>query len=354
MKLKLLEYLVCSVCQSELDLETQESRDDGEIVNGKLTCKGCQRTYPVLRGIPRMIPGQVESEQQKTAEAFGWEWQHFDDFYADYEEDLFLEWIQPIPREFFRDKVVLDGGCGTGRHTLSSSRFGAQEVIGIDLSDAVETAYRTVGHLPNAHIVQADIYQLPFRRGSQAQFDFIYSIGVLHHTPDPKKSFLSLVPLLKAGGTIFGWVYGHENNGLVHYGINPLRKLLTSRMPPKMLYYFALFLATILTGMVKGIYRPVNEKPGLQRFKKYLYYNSYFYHISKFDFRHIHTIVHDHLTAPVAFYIKREEFESWFKQAGLEQIELSWRNQNSWRGRGLKPQVLPLLEQTMEETKLPI
>ncbi|MGH8655604.1 MAG: class I SAM-dependent methyltransferase [Gammaproteobacteria bacterium] len=38
---------------------------------------------------------------------------------------------------------------------------------------------------------------LPFAAKS---FDVIFSIGVLHHTPDTKAYFQKLVPLLKAGG----------------------------------------------------------------------------------------------------------------------------------------------------------
>lgn len=337
MKSRLLEYLVCPLCEGKLDLQTQEAQPDGEIITGKLICQKCAHSYGIVRGIPRMIPGQLASDKEKTAENFGWQWQTFREYHAEYEEALFLDWIQPFPREFFKDKVILDGGCGTGRHTYSAAQFGGKEVIGIDFSEAVETAYETVGHLANAHIVQADIYQLPFRRNEQAQFDFIYSIAVLHHTPDPEKAFLSLVPHLKASNSIFAWVYGYENNAIIHFGINPVRKVLTSHLPPRALYYLSFPVALILQALVKGIYKPVNEKPALQPFKKYLYYNSYFYHISKFNLRHNHNIVHDHLTAPTAFYIKREAFEGWFKKAGLKEIGLSWRNENSWRGWAIKP-----------------
>ena len=44
----------------------------------------------------------------------------------------------------------------------------------------------------------------PFRPES---FDVIFSIGVLHHTPDTQAYFAKLVPLLKPGGVISIWVY---------------------------------------------------------------------------------------------------------------------------------------------------
>ena len=104
------------------------------------------------------------------------------------------DWIWPIEPAFFKDKLVLDAGCGIGRHAFFAAAYGAKEVIGIDLSDAVDTAFENVGHLPNAHIVQADIYDPPFRRATAGgDFDFIYSIGVLHHLPDPESGLRSLV-----------------------------------------------------------------------------------------------------------------------------------------------------------------
>jgi hypothetical protein len=47
--------------------------------------------------------------------------------------------------------------------------------------------------------------------------------------------------------------------------------------------------------------------------------------------------VFDHLVAPVAFYIPREEFEGWFTRAGLADVQLAHHNRNSWRGFGRMP-----------------
>ena len=100
----------------------------------------------------------------------------------------------------FQGKVVLEGGCGKGRHTQLAANWGAREVIGVDLSDAVETAFAATRQLENAHIVQADIYHLPLAR----VFDYAFSIGVLHHLPDPRAGFRSLASKVRAGGTYFG------------------------------------------------------------------------------------------------------------------------------------------------------
>ena len=329
MKDSLLAYVVCPACQAELDL-TVLSRDAQEIVDGAPPCRGCGRRYAIVRAVPRLLAGHLAADKQKTADAFSWQWQHFTEMHDRYEEQ-FLDWIHPIPPAFFEKKVVLDAGCGIGRHAYFAARYGAKDVIAMDLSGAVETAFRNIGGLPNAHVIQADILSPPFRRApTEGQFDFIYSIGVLHHLPDPETGFQSLVLCLRSGGTIFGWVYGHENNAVVHRLIDPFRRRVTTRMAPPVLRTIAFPLAVIMQGLIKGVYRPLRGTPAIRRLPAHAYLLS----LSGFSFRQNYNIVFDHLVAPTAFYLKREEFEGWFKRAGLQGIELSWRNQNSWRGRG--------------------
>jgi len=334
MKPGLLDYLVCPACQAKLDL-TVTRRDAQEIVEGSLVCRGCGQGYPIVRAVPRLLAARLAADKQKTADAFSWQWQHFTEMHDEYEEQ-FLDWIDPIGPDFFKDKLVLDAGCGIGRHAYFAARYGARDVIAMDLSDAVETAFRNLGALPHAHVIQADILAPPFRRApGQGQFDFIYSIGVLHHLPDPESGFRSLVGCLRPGGTIFGWVYGHENNALVLRLIDPFRRRITTRLPPPLLRTIAFPLAVIMHGLVKTVYRPLRGTAAVRRLPAYAYLLS----VGDFNFRQNYNIVFDHLVAPTAFYVKREEFEAWFQRAGLEAVELSWRNQNSWRGRGRLPTI---------------
>jgi SAM-dependent methyltransferase len=228
-----------------------------------------------------------------------------------------------------------------GRHAYYAAEFGARDVIAMDLSQAVGTAYRNIGHLPNVHVVQGDLLQPPLRRApARCDLDFAYCIGVLHHLPDPKAGFESLVHHLKPGGTVFAWVYGHENNGIVHNVINPLRRGMASKMSPRALLALSWPITAVLQGVAGGIYHPARRTP----FFKYLPSHAYIDSLAAFSFRHKYAIVFDHLTAPTAFYIKRPEFESWFKELGLEEVEISWRNENSWRGRGSQPSMVATSE----------
>jgi SAM-dependent methyltransferase len=76
--------------------------------------------------------------------------------------------------------------------------------VGVDLSYAIESAHKNIGSRPNVHLAQADLFHLPF---PQKAFDCIFSIGVLHHTPDCRNAVLGLIPFLKDGGTLAVWVY---------------------------------------------------------------------------------------------------------------------------------------------------
>jgi uncharacterized protein YbaR (Trm112 family) len=330
MKKRLLQYLACPACSGEIRLLAVAEKDQEEILEGSLGCAACERHYPIVRGVPRFADlSQIEEEKAATASSFGWEWQHFtqnDERYA----EQFLGWIAPVEPEFFKDKVVLEGGCGKGRHTELSARWGARDHIGIDLSAAVETAFAATKGLENAHIVQADIYHLPLRR----VFDYAFSVGVLHHLPDPKGGFLSLASKVKAGGHLSAWVYGAENNGWITRFVNPLRERVTSRINRRALLHLSKLPTAALYAATKLVYGPLNRSESGSAIARRLFYNDYLSAISGFGWREQHTIVFDHLVAPTAYYISRAEFEQWWEEIGASDVVIGWHNKNSWRGFG--------------------
>jgi SAM-dependent methyltransferase len=328
MKPSLLQYLQCPECAGALELATKHEQE-GEVMEGELSCPDGAHRFPILRGIPRFASlDKVAADKAETAAQFGWQWTHFtqaDERYA----EQFLGWIAPVRPEFFADKLVLEGGCGKGRHTQLAAQWGARAVIGIDLSEAVESAFAVTRNIPNAHVVQADIYNLPF----PPIFDYAFSVGVLHHLPDPRAGFKSLATKVKPGGHLSAWVYGAENNEWITRWVNPLRTSLTSRINPRALLQLSKLPAAALYVATKLIYRPLNQI-GNGTIAQHLFYHDYLLAIADFGWREQHTIVFDHLVAPTAFYISRDEFEEWWREIGATEVSISWHNKNSWRGFG--------------------
>jgi SAM-dependent methyltransferase len=336
MKYDLVYYVVCPECFGRLQcLAVVEA--DGEIETGTLVCQRCGENYPIVRFVPRFVTSTRYplGKDADTADAFGWEWQEFTRLHdtPTYAEQ-FLDWLEPIDSSFFQGKVVLDAGCGMGRFARVSSLFGAKEVLAVDVSDAVESAYHNTRDLPNVHVIQADIYHLPLPRGKDSRIDFVFSIGVLHHLSEPQRGFDALVRCLGQSGKIFVWVYGRENNGWLVRVVDPVRTALTSRLPRRALYVLSWLIAVGLHPVVKVLYRPLSMGDICGWLYQRLPYGAYFSWLGQFRFRHTHHVVFDHLVAPVAFYLSREEIEAWFQLAGVELIDVSWRNRNSWRAYG--------------------
>jgi|SRR5687768_3200416 len=328
MKEKLLDLLACPTCGGDILLAYASKYEEKEIIEGVLSCKKCDREYKIVRGIPRFVDhSKLEADKAATAENFGWQWTNFTQNDPKYSGQL-LGWLQPIKPEFFEGKLVLEGGCGKGRHTKLAAEWGAKEVVGIDLGDGVESAFALTRHLPNAHVVQCDIFKLPFKH----VFDYAFSIGVLHHTPDPKKAFKSLVSKVKKGGYVSAWVYGAENNEWITKLIDPVREGITSKISQPMLYQLSKLPTLSLFLTTKLIYRPANAaaKPIAAK----LFYNDYMNYLGQFGWRVQHNIVFDHLVAPTAFYISRDEFEQWWKEIDARDVEITWHNRNSWCGFG--------------------
>jgi len=333
-KARLLELLACPECGGPLAWgDGTDPGPSGAVEDGTLACGGCGRCYRIQRGIPRLLPDNLSADARHTARAFGWQWRHFVEMHEQYEAQ-FLDWIRPLDAGSFRDRVVLDAGCGIGRHSHFAAVWGARDVVAMDLSDAVETAREVLSAHGNAHVVQGDILRPPFRRdGHGGPFDLVYSIGVLHHMSEPEAGFDSLVGVVHDGGTMFAWVYGYENNAVVRRVIDPLRRHITTRLPPSLMRAIAFPLAVAFHLMVKGVYRPLRET----RVLRLLPLGDYLASLSSFTFRQNYNIVFDQLVAPTAQYLRRAQFDAWFRRAGLRDVELSARNRNSWRGRGRRP-----------------
>jgi SAM-dependent methyltransferase len=335
MRRTLLRWLACPGCGGAFTLAESDTAGE-EVVTGALHCASCEARYPVRGGIPRLLPSVLIEEQQRTAAAFGWQWNHFARLHErDVYVEQLLDWIAPLTASDVRDRVVLDAGCGMGRLAAACATLGAREVVAVDISAAVEAAYANTRDLPNVHVVQADLTALPLRR-DPGPFELIVSIGVLHHLPEPEAGFAALVRHLTVGGTIAVWLYGYENNEwLVRY-VDGVRRRLTSRLPYRALAALSVALALPLEAVLRLVYAPADRWTALRALKRRLPY-PYLLWLSRYGFHHTRHVVFDHLVAPKAEYLTRQTVEAWFAHAGLRDTTITPRNANSWRGYGRRP-----------------
>ncbi len=254
MKPALLNILACPECGGALQIQ-DEMPNGAEIEQGRLKCAACQKSYPIINGIPRFVP------EENYASSFGYQWNMFRKTQLDsnsgipISRDRFLSYSGWSP-ESLKGKTVLDVGCGAGRFTEVALSFGAH-VVAVDYSSAVDACWENMARHPNLNVVQGDIYQLPFVPGS---FDFVFCFGVLQHTPFPERSFKALLPQVKAGGRLSVDVYPKLLRNLFwsKYWFRPI----TRRLSPEKLFRIVPRLVRILLPISKAVGRlPLVGKP---------------------------------------------------------------------------------------------
>lgn len=345
MRKKLLKYLVCPVCKQRLKLVVY-SHTDCQITEGSLICS-CGQKYPIIRGVPRILAGelqqdlsqqypdffyrykdmikcekasfqtQTQKETRATANRFGYEWSRF----PGYDCDNFVEFIAPLSSNFFKGKVGLDAGCGAGRHAGRASEMGA-EIIAVDISPAVDSAYQNNLNNESVHIIQSDIYRLPFR---EELFEFIYSLGVLHHLPEPESSYRTLISHLKKHGAIFIWLYAHSMRKVALEGLRLLAKRLSNDSVRRMAFVCNL----IDYGLFVNFYRFTAKLAVLKKVAKDTFplrlieYATHGYDVALTDW-------FDRLSAPITNYYKESEMKSWLTCSGLHNTRLLMEGDSWW------------------------
>ncbi|MBZ0309662.1 MAG: hypothetical protein K8I82_26595, partial [Anaerolineae bacterium] len=158
-----------------------------------------------------------------------------------------------------------------------------------------------------------------------------------HHTADPAGAFAKLAALIKTGGSLSVWVYGKENNNWIIYGLNPLRKYITSHLPRPLLWLISYLLAIPLFLMIQLVYLPVSRSQRLGFLSRSLFYYDYLCWLGKHcGFQEQALVIFDHLVPEIAEYIPKSELISWFKNANFSHVTITSRANNSWRGFGVK------------------
>jgi SAM-dependent methyltransferase len=165
--------------------------DEGLIENNKIV-------FPFIDGAYRIVNDENYSDN------FGFQWNKFVTAQIDKASTLDLS-----KKRFFattgwhndnlEEKNVLEVGSGAGRFSQIILDYTKANLYSVDYSNAVTANFKNNGPNKKLHLFQATIYQMPF---APAQFDKVFCLGVLQHTPDFEKSVKSLINMVRPGGEL--------------------------------------------------------------------------------------------------------------------------------------------------------
>ena len=320
MRADLLAWLRCPACAAPL---TATAAND--VANAALRCSSCGFDAPIRHGIPRFVDVPDDDTARRTQESFGYEWTHFNDWRPSGETN-FNDYFQSLDLESLRTAVVLDGGCGMGRHALQIAPF-AQRVVAIDFSRAIDQAAANTAGAGNVDCVQADLLALPF---AEASFDFIYSLGVLHHLDRTEQALAGLVRTLKPGGRIRIYLYWkrHGWKGRLLDAVTVARRV-TTRMPFPVLRACCRVLSYGLFGGVVLPYRALSTA-GVRRNEEWPLFV-----YSKYPFTVLYNDQFDRFSAPIEKRYDPDDVRALLERAGL--VNIAVRPCFGWIADGTRP-----------------
>jgi SAM-dependent methyltransferase/uncharacterized protein YbaR (Trm112 family) len=327
-----------------------------DVIEGALRCEGCGANFPIINGVPRLLRGALLARLQPRYPCFFARHPEFlppaatvydplaDTFESLTRQRLDLrppgpgfahEWTEHLRRnlgkalslESLYDQLILDVGCGFGRHLYVACQHGA-EVVGVDLSAGVDIARQNNLTHPRCHLVEADILEHPL---PVERFDVVWSFGVLHHMPRPRAGFDAAVSFARPdGGLVIIWVYGYRGMAL-SYRLSHMRSL--HRVVCKLSTTTRVRASKLVAALLSALYwEPLRiaKVVGLERSVLALPLTSYIEHgwVGRV------TAVHDRLSTPITYFHDRDEILMWCRAAQLVQVCVEDTNRRGWRAHG--------------------
>lgn len=224
-------------------LRSPRSRSPMHVEGSELVSDDGGERYPILKNVPRLAGDPYVG-------SFGRQWNRYEVVRPEEDEATFEAKTGVSPAEM-AGKRVLDAGCGGGRYARLLGEHGAN-LLGIDLSSAVDKAAEMCAGLPNVQIVQGDLLDPPV---VEEAFDLVFSIGVLHHSPDPRRAFAAIARRVKPGGRLAVWLY--RKNLAPQEWINSGVRAFTTRLPARVLEPLCVGLGAV--GSVPVLNRTLNK-----------------------------------------------------------------------------------------------
>lgn len=257
-----------------------------------------------------------------TAGAFAESWNRIGSVYT---REQFLEWMEPLTPDDFRDATVLELGFGNGSLLAHTGTLGPARLAGIELGDTIEQTRRNLAHL-SPHL--PELHRGDLTTAGLGEFDLVYCIGVLHHLADPGRGFDAVLRHTRPGGRFHCWVYAHEGNAVVRWIVDPIRRVASKL--PWWLTKYAIALPLVVPYFFYA--KVVRHLP----FAKKLPLGAYAQWIGRERFAFFHHVAFDQLVTPRTVYLRREAVEEWLRDPRVDPTStyLIFRNGNSWKFGG--------------------
>ena len=291
----------------------------------RLSCGDCGRDVPVVDGIPRFETVAADPLARSTQDSFGYEWTEFGDWRPSGAMS-FQQYFGDLDPESLRSWVVLDAGCGMGRHARQVGDH-AGFVVAMDFSRAIDQAAKNVAGMENVACVQANVFTPPF---ADASFDFVYSLGVLHHVDETALAVKRLAAKLKPGGSLRLYLYWKRRgvSGFLLRVVTLLRRV-TTRLPFGVLRALCWALSVAVFVLVVVPYR-VFSRFGVRRHASWPLFV-----YAAYPFRVLYNDQFDRFSAPLEKRYDAEDVSALLQAAGLEQVRV-WPS-FGWMGEGVRP-----------------
>ena len=227
--------------------------------------------------------------------------------------DIFIDQLRPFDPKKVKNKTIMEVGIGNGRVLKHLLKFHPKKIFAVDPANSIKIAKE------NNPSKKIDFFNYKAEDiNFQKKFDYVFSLGVIHHIPDYSTACKNIYNSLKKKGKFIGWVYGNEGNELYIFIFNNLRRI-TIKLPDNILRiichllniscYMYVFLCKIL---------PLPMRNYMLRI------------FNKCSYKKRNLMIFDQLNPSFSKYFKKEELEILLKKSGFKKFQLIHRHKYSW------------------------
>ena len=267
---------------------------------------------------------------KKTVQSFGEEWQKFSSFSEAEIKNIGDEYFDIVDESILNsNSTVLDMGCGSGRwskYLAPNVKF----IEAIDPSDAIFSATKLLSNVNNIRITQASSDNIPF---NDETFDFVFSLGVLHHIPETQTALIDTVKKVKKGGHVLIYLYYNlDNRGVLYkalFKLSSLIRYIVAALPKWAKHIVCDFIAITVYMPLILVSRIVQKMiPNKSTYQKL----PLAYYVGK-SFNVIRNDALDRFGTPLEQRFSKKKIKQMMEKAGLRDINFS-NNSPYWHAIG--------------------